>query len=398
LHPEKTRTRDMPTRKLTTVSIPHLAEGEWYDAVLPGLILRVGKKRRSWSFRYRSGGSYRRVPLGHFPAIELGEARDTARRVIERAERGMPVEAPAPHPRSSDVLTLGGLIDRYETLRKREGRKIKTLAKSMRVLRHHLRSCLALPAAQFSKSDLRAARDTLIEAGTAVAANRMLDSLGALMRWAAEEDLIESNFVSAIRRTPRQKRERVLSKQEIAAIWRACDKLGGHEVARSFGRLVRFLLVSAQRRGEAAALRCGHILDGVWRQTENKANRPHNIPLPPLALALVGHGEARDLVFEGLPGREIGGFARPKRLLDQVSGVTNWRLHDLRRTAATNMQELGIRNEVVQSILNHSLPGVAAVYLRSELEKQKAEALATWATALARIVGQGTNKLKNNFD
>ena len=77
----------MPTKKLTAVSIPHLAEGEWYDAVLPGLILRVGVKRRTWQFRYHAGGSYHRKPLGHFPAMELGEARDAARRVIERAEQ-----------------------------------------------------------------------------------------------------------------------------------------------------------------------------------------------------------------------------------------------------------------------------------------------------------------------
>ena len=76
-----------------------------------------------------------------------------------------------------------------------------------------------------------------------------------------------------------------------------------------------------------------------------------------------------------------------KGLLDEASGVTDWRLHDLRRTAASNMQELGIRNEVVQAILNHAVPGVGGIYLRSELEKEKADALAVWATALTRIVG-----------
>lgn len=70
----------MPVKKLTTAAIPHLPEGEWWDAILPGLIIRVGKKRRSWSVRYHSGGSYHRQPLGHHPAMELGEARDAARR------------------------------------------------------------------------------------------------------------------------------------------------------------------------------------------------------------------------------------------------------------------------------------------------------------------------------
>ena len=67
--------------------------------------------------------------------------------------------------------------------------------------------------------------------------------------------------------------------------------------------MVRFLLLTAQRRDEAASLRYGHILDGVWRQAENKSIRPHSLTLPPLALTLVGHGEARDYVFAGRVGK-----------------------------------------------------------------------------------------------
>jgi integrase len=376
----------MPTKKLTALSIPILAPGEWYDAVLPGLIMRVGKNRRTWQFRYHAGGSYHRKPLGHFPAMELAEARDSARKLLDRADRGIPVEAPAPHPRSADALTLGALLDQFEKMRLREGQRIKSLPKHMRLLRHYLRPYLGIPATQFAKADLRAVRNELVEAGNAATANRMLATLGPALRWAAEEDLIESNFVTAIRRTPGTKRERVLTKKEIAAIWKACGDTGASKIAINYGRLVRFLLLTAQRRDEAASLRYGHILDGVWRQTENKASRPHSLTLPPLALTLVGQGEARDFVFAGRTGK-VGAFSMLKRKLDEASGVTEWRLHDLRRSAATNMQELGIRNEVVQAVLNHAVPGVGGVYLRSELEKEKAEALANWAVALTKIVG-----------
>ena len=209
-----------------------------------------------------------------------------------------------------------------------------------------------------------------------------------MLRWASEEDLVEVDFATAIRRTPEQKRSRVLTKQEIKAIWKACDDFGPHGVANSYARLVRFLFLTGQRRTEAASLRHGHILDGVWRQTENKAMRPHSLPLPSLALTLVGKGEARDYVFPGRLG-QICGFSKWKTALDEASGVSDWVLHDIRRSVASNMQDLGIRNEVVQSVLNHAVPGVGGVYLRAELEKEKAEALATWATALTRIVGQG---------
>src|SRR6187397_1839550 len=107
----------MPTKKLTALSIPALAPGEWYDSVLPGLILRVGVKRRNWQFRYHAGGSYHRKPRGHFPAMELAEAREAGRKLIGRAVKGVPLEGSAPHPRSSSALTLGALLDRYEVLR-----------------------------------------------------------------------------------------------------------------------------------------------------------------------------------------------------------------------------------------------------------------------------------------
>src|SRR5258705_4918022 len=145
----------MPSKKLSSLSIPALAPGEWYDSVLPGLILRVGARRRSWSFRYHSGGSYHRKPLGHYPVVQLADARDAARSMIERIDSGAPPTAPAPHPRSSAALTLGQLLDRYEQMRLREGSRIKSLPKQMRLLRHHLKACLGLPAAALSKADLR---------------------------------------------------------------------------------------------------------------------------------------------------------------------------------------------------------------------------------------------------
>ena len=207
---------------------------------------------------------------------------------------------------------------------------------------------------------LRNIRNELVEAGTLATANRMLAAIGPVLRWAAEEDLIDANFTPAIRRTKEVKRERVLTKPEIKAIWKACGNVGEHEVAQNYGRLVRFLLLTAQRRDEVASLKFGHILNGTWRQVENKASRPHALPLPPLALSLVGKGGARDYVFGGRSGGKIGAFSKLKRLLDTASGVADWRLHDLRRTAASGMQDCHVRNDIVQAVLNHSLPGVGA--------------------------------------
>ena len=241
----------------------------------------------------------------------LADARVAARKASERIDGGVMPAAHAPHPRSPDALTLGGLFDRYEALRTKEGKRIRTLPEAMALLRRALKSYLALPADQFSKADLRAARDAMVEADAMIAGNRLLQRLGPVLKWAAQEDLIPTNFVPDIRKAPEQKRSRVLAQKELAAIWKACGELEGRPAAQNFGRLVKFLLVTAQRRGEAASMRHGDVLDSTWRQMQNKSDRPHSLKLPPLALTLVGQGGAREYVFPGSAGK-ISGFSKLK--------------------------------------------------------------------------------------
>jgi integrase len=376
----------MSTKKLTAIAIPSLPPGEYWDAIVPSLILRVGARRRTWQYRVRTGPSYRRLSLGHFPRLGLLDAREAARNLIERLDSGAPAAPAPPHARSASVLTLGALIDRYEAMRQRERTRVKTLPTAMRTLRLCLEPWLDLPAAQFGKADLRAARNAVAERDAPVQANRLLAYAGPVLRWAAEEDIIPVNFVPAIRRSPEIKRKRKLAHSEIVAIWHACEGLDRSPAAASFGRLVRFLLVTGQRKNEGASLRHRDIGDDIWRQQQNKADRPHTLHLPRLALALVGKGEPDELAFAGHGGGKISGFSKLKAALDEASGISDWRIHDLRRTAASGMQEAGIPNHIVQLVLNHAIPGVGAVYLHAELERQKGEALAAWASTLTRII------------
>ena len=162
----------MAQKKLTAVSIPNLPPGTHADLIVPGLQLIIGRTRRTWAYRYRSGGKRPKLTLGYFPRMGLAEARASARKASERIECGVPPAGPAPHPRSPTALTLGALLDRYEVLRTREGRRTKSLPQAMGSLRRNLQPCLSLPAAQFSKADLRAARDALVEADNVIAGNR----------------------------------------------------------------------------------------------------------------------------------------------------------------------------------------------------------------------------------
>ena len=147
-------------------------------------------------------------------------------------------------------------------------------------------------------------------------------------------------------------------------------------------------MLTGQRRSEAASLKFGHILDGTWRQLENKSSRPHSLPLPPLAMAQIGEGgDPRALVFEGKTGI-LSGFPDLKRKLDAACDIPHWTLHDLRRSFATHLQDdLSVDESVIRGLLNHSLPGVSGRYLRGEFMTQKAEALAQWAAFVTRLVG-----------
>jgi hypothetical protein len=220
----------MPIRKLTALAVPALPPGDYPDAVMPGLMLRVGKRRRAWTYRARVAGSYPRFPLGHFPAVGLAEARQEARALRERLESGAPITPP---PRTA--LTLGGLIDRYERVRCQEGGRNKTLGAGLDTVRRLLEPWLDMPAVRFGKADLREARNILIEGGKPIMGNRLLGYLSPVLRWGAEEDLIEVNFVPAIRRSPERTRSHTLSPGEIGAIWRACECLDDSPTARSCG-------------------------------------------------------------------------------------------------------------------------------------------------------------------
>ncbi len=215
--------------------------------ICPGLNLRVGTTRKTWSVYHRTGGRLKQSKLGYFPAMALADARKAARELLERLAAGAPPLPPEPHPSAS--LTLGGLIDRYQAHRRRKGgRGTKSLAQSIRVVRNGLKDYLALPAASFSKHDLRVARD-VIAARAPTAANRTQAYLSPILRWAEAEDLIPYDFSRAVIRVGREvKRDRILSHHEIKAVWAACDKLDDTIEQRSYARLVRFLLLT----GDAA--------------------------------------------------------------------------------------------------------------------------------------------------
>ena len=187
-------------------------------------------------------------------------------------------------------------------------------------------------------------------------------------------------------------RDRVLDDDEIKKLWRAFDQAG-----YPFGIIAKLLLLTGQRRAEVSGLRWSELSDdlAVWtlpsQRTKNKSR--HIVYLPEAAtkiIAGVPKIAGRDLLFSTTGATAVSGFSKAKASID--AAVTpmkeEWRIHDLRRTAASGMQRLGVRVEVIERALNHvsgSFSGIVGIYQRDLMTEEVRAALQLWASHVAAL-------------
>jgi integrase len=190
-----------------------------------------------------------------------------------------------------------------------------------------------------------------------------------------------------MRRTkPRERaRDRILSDDEICAIWKATGIEG------PFSAFVRFLLLTAARRNEARAIRWSEISgQHIWLlpQERNKTKKDLARPLSAAAQAVLASlPRLSDLIFTVDGARAITGIHRYKtRVLDKVSGVTNWTLHDLRRTARSLMSRAGVNADIAERCLGHVIPGVRGVYDHHDYDREMKLAFEALARQIELIV------------
>ena len=182
------------------------------------------------------------------------------------------------------------------------------------------------------------------------------------------------------RKRAEHERARILTDDEIRAVWDAAGD-------SSYGRMVRFALLTAQRREKMAAMEWSDLHGDVWtiRTEKREKGNPGKLVLPKAALSLLVE-PVDGLVFPGRYGQKISGWSKLKRLLDKRAGVNDWSFHDLRRTARSLMSRAGVRPEIAERVLGHSLHGVERVYDRHEYTDEKAVALAKLAGLIKLII------------
>jgi integrase len=187
------------------------------------------------------------------------------------------------------------------------------------------------------------------------------------------------------RRRIEHSRTRVLTDNEIRAIWKALVKIG-----YPGGDFVRGLFLSGQRRNEVQGMPRKEVKDDtdwVIPASRNKGKRDHLIPLSrPLRELFASTPDSGPFMFSADGENPYAGQVRLKRILDQECGVSDWTFHDIRRTVSTRMAELGVPLEVRRHLLNHSRPKLDQVYNVYEFRAEKLRALEAWAERLAWIV------------
>jgi len=226
--------------------------------------------------------------------------------------------------------------------------------------------------------------------GAPVAANKTLKSLKTFLSWCVGRAVIDRSPAEGVPLPAKEvARDRVLTDEELARVISAARKIAG-----PYGGIIDLLALTGQRREEVAGMQWQELdlVQQTWTisKLRTKNGKAHVVYLSDQSAAVLKRADKRGaLVFSVLGARPFQGFSGAKRLLDQLSGVTEWRLHDLRRTCVSGMARLGVAPHVADKILNHqagTISGVAAVYQRHEFLAERRAALDLWGAHVHRIL------------
>jgi integrase len=383
---------------------PGEADRIWFDAAIPGFGLRVRDTgSRSWIFQYKIASKTRRLVIGQASAIKLGRAREIASEYHAKVKLGRDPASERRVQVQRASHTLGALVTRYLDQQRGELRP-GSYREIARHLEKHSAPLHPLPVDAIDQRAIAERLSAIEKNSGPVTANRVRASMSAMFTWGMREGLVLANPVANTNKREEKPRERVLVDSELRAIWQA---VGDNQ----YGTIVKLLMLSGQRVNEIAGLRWSEI--GFDRGvislpgSRTKNGRPHEVPMSPQVqtlLAALPRTEGRELVF-GKSNGPFSGFSRCKDALNariaELSGgraLAQWVLHDLRRSAATGMAEIGIQPHVIEAVLNHvsgHKGGIAGIYNRAQYSAEKAQALARWDEHIESIMKAAPSKVVN---
>ncbi|CTQ42708.1 tyrosine-type recombinase/integrase [Roseibium aggregatum] len=398
-------------------SAPSDKRSELSDKAVPGLRLVVFPSGHvSWQLQYKLGSDRRKFTLGAYGSggVSLSEARDAARNAKQLVRQGICPKANADRSRAENAKserlarqlaedTLARVFSDY--LDDKQRTKSLRSASALRMLfSNRIEPTLGnRPIREITRDDLRRLLRGIVDDEAPISANRVHSLLRPLFKWAIAEERIDANPFDGIPQPVNEvSRERVLSEDEIRWIWKACEAFG-----YPYGHAFRFLLLTLCRRDEGckASFAEMDLAKGVWTipAERSKNGLPTDVPLSAGAVELLKTsprlgGEAGPVFSTGTvkndETRPIGGYSKAKAALDaKVQEIARlekpdielerWTLHDLRRTGATYLAQMGAPIHIVELILNHrasSLGGVAKIYNRHSYFEERRHWLQAWSS------------------
>jgi len=365
--------------KITKSTVERLPLNEMlWDQSLVGFGARRQRKHVHYLLRYRLNGHQRFITIGRHGAWTPDSARTEAKRLLGLV--ASKVDPASERVRPAD--TFGAELTRYLE-RKRPVLRPRSLVEVERHLSVQAKSLHNLPLTEINRRNIALTLAEIEQQSGPVARNRVRSSLSAFFAFAIREGLLEQNPVVGTGKADEEpSRERVLTSAELTAVLNALD-------AGPFSEIVRLLVLTAQRRSEIGGLRWSEVdfeqgLIGLPPE-RSKNHRQHELPMSIQVRAVL---ERQPRKNEFVFGGKFTSWTRAKADLDRrLNGVAPWKLHDLRRSAATHMAELGVLPHIIEAVLNHvsHKSGVAGIYNRARYQKDMRAAIQTWADYVDRL-------------
>jgi integrase len=336
----------------------------------------------SYSLRYRTrNGERKRFLIGTHGNVTPDEARKIAKQRAGEVAGGLDPVAEKKIAEAVAGNTVSVVWDEYakrELAKKRSAKHQKGAFDRLVRRRIGDRSIYEL-----RRADMVKLLDVIEDNHGPVMADRMLSYLARAFRWqqVRDEDFI-SPIISGMSRTKAKElaRERVLTDEELRAIWKATEQ-------GTFGALIHFLLLTAARRSEAAEMTWSELDGATWTlpASRNKTKTELVRPLSKAALAILTELPRNGGYVFAVGSKPMTGFTARKAKLDAASGVTDWTIHDLRRTARSLMSRGAVLADHAELCLGHVLSGVRATYDRHQYFDEKAAAFEALATLVNTI-------------
>jgi integrase len=371
---------------LTLRTLPAPAAGQvTYWDTLPGFGLRVSQGGTK-TFVLVLGKRRQRKTIGRYPILSLSEARTEAKRLLAR--RTLRQVDPT-------AIPFADALDLFFEKHCDEHNKERTAYETKRLLNRHFRPKLKDEQVSGILSD--ALTDIIDDIAARAVAHNAYVAARTFFNWAKGRRYVTVNPLDGVEAPPKsQARERVLTDEEIVTIYRAAE-----QYPDPFGKILRLLLLTGQRRQEVAELRAEWI-DRRERtvtlpSTVTKNKRQHTFPYGPEAAGLLLTNEASGPFFPSRTNEEtvFSGWSKAKRVLDQGIAADRkrqglrpfpaWRIHDIRRTFASKLAKLSTPVHVTEKFINHisgTQAGIVSVYQRYQYLPEMRQAVAAYEAHL----------------